>query len=248
MISTFLFQNYVAMFHQATVPTSSAVILSHGFPSQPFEDPKLEKNWDLAQMVNDNLGVDSFLMHYSGLGKSHGEFSFLESVQDSLKLSREIQARFKYDRIHLIGHSWGGLITMNIYAALPVALRGAVVLLSPFTIFPDDEVLEAILREIDEESDIPYRYPTMEAVVADFQSVKHEHSPIQLVDTHGFRGDRFMILQAQNDGAVPEENTRRFVSRFSTPPVYEEVQTDHKFLVDRDMWLSMIIKFLREQG
>ncbi len=69
---------------------------------------------DLAQWINQYLDVNVYILHYRGLGESHGNFKFTQALHEAVEV---------FDRVNLsepvkavIGHSWGGMVGMNVAA------------------------------------------------------------------------------------------------------------------------------------
>ena len=93
-----------------------AVVLLHGFPGN-------EKNLDLAQDMR-RAGWDVLYFNYRGSWGSPGDFTFehsMEDVQSALAYLRkpENAAKLRLDpkRIVLMGHSMGGMMSVNVGAA-----------------------------------------------------------------------------------------------------------------------------------
>lgn len=218
----------------------------HGFPAQPPWDPAREKGRDIAERIARDVGHDAFVMHYAGLGQSGGKFSFPKSVTDSIAFVRHLQREYGYSKVHLVGHSWGGLVALNVYQALPEDVRGNVVLLSPFVFFPDDALLRQALVAIGGQTTIHYAAgDTIDDAVRDLRAVESSHNPLHVVAQVPALGARTLILQADRDDEVPVEHTRTLVARFPQRPQYYEVPTDHKFSIDRDRWINAIVDFLK---
>ncbi|PJC65212.1 MAG: hypothetical protein CO021_00305 [Deltaproteobacteria bacterium CG_4_9_14_0_2_um_filter_42_21] len=238
------FRNFTLTFSpQDSKPRETAVLVFHGFPAQPPWSEAAEKNRDLAEKLAREGGCDSYLMHYAGLGKSDGTFSFLASVRDSIELAQLLQPR--YTKFHLVGHSWGGLVALNVYASLPPNLRGRVALLSPFTIFPDDVLLRQALEMIQSETKISYAAgDNFDDVLQDLRDVERSYNPFAVLQRHPTLGASTLILQAIDDNEVPAQSTQRFVNAFGRKPLYGEVDTDHKFSKGRDRFMQAVAAYI----
>lgn len=240
------FANFTMRFARSLTPSREAAVVFHGFPAQPPWDPAREKGRDIAERIAQDVGHDTFVMHYAGLGQSGGKFSFPHSVTDSIALVDHLRREYGYRTIHLVGHSWGGLVALNVYQALPENVRGNVVLLSPFVFFPDDALLRQALAAIGGQTTIHYAAgDTIDDAVRDLRAVESSHNPLQVVTQVPALGARTLILQADQDDEVPVEHTRRLVAQFPQPPQYYEVPTDHKFSIDRDRWIDTTVAFLK---
>lgn len=240
------FKNYTLRFARSTVPSREAAVVFHGFPAQPPWDPVREKNRDIAERIAQDVEHDTFVMHYAGLGRSSGNFSFPHSVTDSIALVDRLQREYGYSKVHIVGHSWGGLVALNVYQALPEDVRGNMVLLSPFVFFPEDALLRQALAAIGGQTTIHYAAgDTIDDAVRDLRSVESSHNPLHVVTQLPALGARTLILQADQDDEVPVEQTQKLVEKFPQRPKYFEVPTDHKFSIDRDRWIDAIIAFLK---
>lgn len=83
------------------------ILLLHGYPGN-------EKNLDVAQVMR-NAGWNVVFFHYRGAWGAEGDFSFTNSEQDVIVVTKFLQQadigqKFKIDtkRISYIGHSMGG--------------------------------------------------------------------------------------------------------------------------------------------
>ncbi len=114
------------------------VIFFHGFPG------RTTKNEDVFNFVNEKLGYSTHLFHYKGLGRSKGHFSFLSSIEFSISLAKKLSNDFK--KIHIIGHSWGGLVGVNAFCNVDEQKRGALILLNPLVKIPGQEQILGIVK------------------------------------------------------------------------------------------------------
>lgn len=224
--------------------TREAVMICHGFPAQPAVSATVEKNRDIAEELMRTGRYDAYVMHYSGLGSSAGSFSFVNSVIDSVEFALKLLDKFEYEKLHLVGHSWGGLVALNIYYRLPSHLRGRVVLLSPFTIFPSDEVLKSAILAINADTVIKYACGGVDEVVDELRVVEEKYSPINIVKELKSLGSNTTIIQAIEDDEVPVEFTRDFVKLFLITPKYIEIDTEHKFQRSRSHVIREIIRYI----
>ncbi|MEX0300399.1 MAG: alpha/beta hydrolase family protein [Kordiimonas sp.] len=88
------------------------IILLHAFPG-------FEKNLDMAQALR-RQGYNILFFHYRGTWGSGGNYSWSGSLHDVhtaidyLKRPENIEKyRVDIDQIHLVGHSWGGMLSLK---------------------------------------------------------------------------------------------------------------------------------------
>lgn len=243
------FSNYTAYFPAADAATQCACLLLHGFPALPvpgFE--QCEKNIDIARVVPQKLGVDTFITHYKGLGRSSGQFSFFDSVSQSIATAKKICRRFGYSRMHLIGHSWGGLVATNTYFALPADQRGNMVLMAPFNHFPEDAVFRRLLESISNDPAVKFQAQDMDGIMEEIERVKKKFNPrtvakiLAAEQAPGLGGITF--LQPTIDDEVPTESVQEFSKLFGNNTHYFEVESDHKFLKRRDVIVDLVVTAL----
>ncbi|MGE3760341.1 MAG: hypothetical protein AB7H97_21430 [Pseudobdellovibrionaceae bacterium] len=211
-------------------------LIFHGFPSRKT------KNLDLAQELCWRTGDDGLILHYPGLGKSPGPFSFVASVTKSLEFVKtEVLPR--YEKINLIGHSWGGLVSLNVSELLGEKL-GKMLLFSPFNAIPKDEELKIFVSHLMKTVQIEYWGSTHENSCAEIETLRLQYNPRDIAKKMKWKPNQVTILQAINDEPVPERTTREFARLFDLPCKYEEMDIDHSFITEREkLYLRMFEAF-----
>ena len=225
--------SYVVALTQASEASREAILFLHGFPANLGN-----KNFDVATAVHQKTGSDVFLIHYRGLGESPGAFSFSDSVQESMTLAKELVQQRGYEKLHLVGHSWGGLIALNILKSLGKT-QGKTILLSPLSHFPDQETSAAIITSI--KADLPkiFGSKTNNEVLADLAKAEAQFGPLNLV--HEVDGKSVLIVQARHDDEVPPAATKVLMSKFKESPKYIELDQGHSFFESRHELITTII-------
>jgi len=231
-------------------PSPEAVVVFHGFPGEPprGEEHKyaaLPKRWiDLREAIFARLGMDGYSPRYEGLGGSRAPFSFTRSVTRSLDLARELAGRHR--KVHVIGHSWGGLVAYNVHRELPQA--GKLVLLSALV----DLVSDAWIREFLP----PYirNYPqilgedpaALERAAADMGEVLRRFNPA----TRAARGRpdarKTLVLHGTRDTYVDIGAARRLKERLDAH--YIELDTDHSYTDSRATVVDAAVAFLADNA
>lgn len=218
----------------------------HGFPAETPVRPEWEKNQDIAARIAQSVPVDVYLSHYRGLGKSPGSFSFRRSVSDSLDLARAILNGGQHRILHVIGHSWGALVAMNVVRAIG-GLSGKIILLSPFNDIPSDDVLERVLRGVCVDVPIRFEAGDIQGAVQEIRAIAQDGDSRRIAAEITTVQGQVTILQAISDDEVPTASTREFVKYFRIEPEYIEVESDHKFSVNREHLIDLIISRLRKE-
>lgn len=229
---------HIQRFSSSKGETLDVCLMLHGFPAAVFSEPIYEKNHDIGLYIAQNTRMDVCLPHYKGLGKSCGSFSFIKSIADATDIGRELIDAYGYNRVHLIGHSWGGLVAMNVLRDL-VDNIGKVVLLSPFTEIPDATSLERLLKVISVDVHIDFEAGTIEDAVHEFIHVRQCNSPGAVAQL--CTKNDIMIIQSKEDDEVPVQSTRRFVEKFKVKPHYIEFESDHRFMLNRAQVMQLIV-------
>jgi len=224
------FKNYVLHVKPQELKGDTAILLLHGFPSESFNGTDQEKNEDLLRYLSETTGLEAYLHHYNGLGKSNkGNFSFIDSINDSLELTKLIL--LKHKNLILIGHSWGGWVAMNCINNLSRSIK-KLILLSPLNAIPNTESLESIMESI--KKDFPYltQDKPVSEFVKDLEKVNITHNPRQCINNID-SDSKIYIIQANDDQEVPRQTTDEFQNLFGLNCTYDVMDTDHSFIKNR---------------
>lgn len=229
---------HIQRFSSEKGKTLDVCLMLHGFPAAVFSEPSFEKNHDIGLYVSRNTKMDVCLPHYEGLGKSRGSFSFIKSIEDAIRIGHKLITVDGYRRIHLLGHSWGGFVAMSVLKALAGNV-GKVVLLSPFTEVPDAGSLKCLLESICSNVDITFESGSIDDAVYELIQVGQCQSPNAIAQV--CTSNDIMIIQAKDDDEVPAQSTRRFVEMFKVRPQYVELDSDHRFMLNREYVKQLIV-------
>lgn len=232
------FKNQHVLGFQNSPKSSDAFLFLHGFPAD-----KGVKNQDIAYAIYASLKDDVYLIHYTGLGDAPGAFSFSNAVCESIDLG--IQLSSIYRRVHLVGHSWGGLVAMNVAEAIGSGV-GKVLLLSPLSVLPGEDVARKIIASVLEEYPALFGLKSMEEIISDLDSVGRLFDPKKIASSVSRKCEWIAIWQAKHDEELSVELARDFVRYFDRMPKYREIEQDHRFSVDREDLIRLIVdEFLK---
>ncbi len=215
--------------------SQEAVVIFHGFPSE-----KLFKNRDIAMKVASELKLDSRVMHYFGLGESVGEFSFLRSIKDSINWTEHLLT--KYKKLHLVGHSWGGLVAINVLKAHFSKIE-KVILLSPFNDLHVDIEPILLVREIMKARPYLFYSRSEKQILEELITISKKFNPRDIAKSLPAKKS-IHIIQAKVDEDVPLKTTQEYLSFFKSKPKLEIWDIDHSFTKDREKLLKRVINLL----
>ena len=224
-------------------PSKEAFLFLHGFPDDPGN-----KNIDFAKRLCADTGLGALLPHYKGLGQSQGQFSFYDSVADCVCFVKDLIGKNKIQKLHVVGHSWGGLVALAIAKELPGAIA-SMILLSPLNAFPSAKDMDALLNEILNDPEGPdFSYATHQQFLDQLLKVKAEFNPRKMLN-HLLRALNFKIsiFQAAHDTELPTHQAKEFYKLLPQElSFYQELDTDHSFWDHRDENINLVTKHFLE--
>ncbi len=208
-------------------PSDQAVLLLHGFPAN-----RNTKNLDLADAIHRRENCHVFLLHYRGLGESAGVFSFRNSIEEAMGVVDRIHRDFSPKQLSVVGHSWGGLVAMNVTASRSEMVH-RLILLSPLCDLDKTHGLYGwIVRDVRNEVPGIYGDKPEAEVRADIDYVIANHDPKKVVKR--FRPDLpVTLIQAALDDTTPARAAKELLEFFPTRPEYIELPMDHSFTESR---------------
>jgi len=215
--------------------TSDCLLFLHGFPSL-----RSRQNLDLAEAATQEFHRKSFIPHYRGLGVSPGRFFFESSLVDAREALSNITKKFS--KVHLIGHSWGGAVALNLLKEHPTAIA-SLTLLSPLLDFEiTDASIIALAREV--RSDYPSLFASITEAeqIEDAKIIHKAHRPILWMSD--VKKVPLLVFQATHDPYTPKEKTILLVQAWDASARYLEIDLDHSFLNDRPLFKKTFLKEL----
>ena len=213
--------------------TGTATLFLHGFPGV-----RSKQNQDLAEKAA-KLGRRCFVPLYEGLGQSDGEFSFLKCREQVRVFAADLLSQ--YEKIDLVGHSWGGYLALGIAADAKEKVS-RLVLMSPLLHFFTLDLAQQAFR-LTAEGNPTLNLGSTDDLAREFHTLgtkdRAEESARDIsIDTS------VSIFQAATDDTTPASYAQNLVNLFRRRPPYEEVATDHSFLVDRSLALDRVLTAL----
>lgn len=229
--------------------TEAAVILFHGFPGEPPRGKEHlyshlpKRSIDVREAILAATGSDVYFPRYEGLGDSRGRFGFVRSVVRSAELAQELARRHK--TIHLVGHSWGGLVAFSAYRTLGAA-AGKLVLSAALVDLEGEARIRALFEPLLKE--YPYIMGddagARERAVADLLAVHRDYNPATLAAPGRPDGAKILILHGTRDETVSLEPARRLHEKLGSR--WAVLDDDHSYARDRAAMRRTIAGFLKD--
>lgn len=228
-------ETYVEAF-RGEIKSTEAVLVLHGYPADQGN-----KNQDIAEWISTFLKKNCYIMHYPGLGLSKGQFSFKYSIEISKLFLHHVQ-KLGYKKIHLIGHSWGGFVSLCLLDSLK-SVDANVVLVSPFLKIPTGRKLDDLVKQIYEETSAFLKHTSIDEMFLELTDISKSEN-FELFQKKIIKSKyAISIIQALNDLETPPSIAREFVSKLPALE-YQEINTDHSFTTERSLLKEFILKKL----
>lgn len=228
---SYLNQTYFEQFRETT-GDREAVLFLHGYPAE-----SAIKNRDIAEGVHQATDFDVFLIHYPGLDRGLGRFTFKKSKQAVFEFCEHLR-KLGYKTVHFVGHSWGGFLSLASNSFW--SQKSKIVLLSPFLEIPQDEKLTQFTRTIYTDTKKHLLPMTEQEVRDDLLALYQQNSFASMQSIFQKSTSEIYFLQALHDEATPPETARLALQNCQNPLViYQELETDHGF-TDRQFIIDMV--------
>lgn len=219
------------------VPASPRVLFFPGFPGI-----RSRQNREIAQGVADLAGLRCDVALYDGLGHAPGQFSFESCLADVLNSMKELRQSGLQD-VFLVGHSWGGYLSLAISSENHGWVRGLVLMSPLLHMLPSDVTVpyfEDHQRTNPEISTVPARELGRE--FERLQDTRPSGSFIRKLA----RDLPVLFLQSKDDTITPAKYALEAKSDFPKSIDLRLVDNDHSFLSDRPELARQIARQIEE--
>jgi pimeloyl-ACP methyl ester carboxylesterase len=223
---------------QLNSSNSRAVFMLHGFPGNLSR-----RNEDIGEEISKHLGVTVFLLHYRGLGRHNGPFSFLSTIEQAKSAFNSVKKDFQ--NWSIIGHSWGGLVAASLANEIPREQIEKVLLLSPFILIPETSELQEVLRIMQSEAPEIIGHSTLNELVVQLETIRKSNEPRTNLLKLNLPKEKLYILQASYDDVVLPQTTKSLIGLLRNKVNYEEMREDHSFLKNRTKVCARVLQVLR---
>lgn len=214
---------------------ADGIFIFHGFPSQK------NRNKDLAHFLFENTTASIFVHHYEGIGESLGQFYFEKTLSNAFRYVDKMTREFGLERIHFLGHSWGGFVSLNLLPILAADVE-SLVLYSPFTQIPKDVGVDELATNLMKEYPHLFFHRTFEDVCKEFRFLQQKYDYHKLLSRVHWNKPT-LVLQAKNDVATPEQKTRETLPLLGSQISYHELAIDHSFTEQRSNTFTLTKDF-----
>lgn len=224
--------------YSASEKSERVILIFHGFPSSQ------NKNEHIAEYLTQQLKADVFIFHYEGLGQSQGLFSFENSIQDAISYYKMVKAQ-GYRSVSLIGHSWGGLVALNLITTIESALLpNQLILLSPLNNIPVGDALMGLVDSLYAGSKESFKQ-SKETMAQQISVVASHYNPRHKIEELKSLKMPIHIIQASDDDKVHPQSTASFVDLIDSNHVqFEFLDTDHRFQTNQPHFLQRLAEVL----
>ena len=209
------------------------VLIIHGFPSHTT------KHHDLATRLA-LRGWATYMIHHEGFGESKGKFSFLPAVEKMREIASYIAKIHGSDKIHLIGHSFGGFVSLAIKE-----LASSLTLLCPLFTFDKKSIDDFVPRTFVDHKD-NLRYTSEKELEEGLHALLAKYPASKLVS--GLSEMDTFLLHGTNDETIPVESSRTLSEFLGSESTYKEVEDDHRFFEDRVGLMDLVSERFQRLG
>jgi pimeloyl-ACP methyl ester carboxylesterase len=233
------FQDLCIKAYSKSSDSKKCFVFFHGFPGEGV------RNEDLAEAISKHTDATCFVIHFGGLGNGRGEFGFRRSVEQSIACVDSIVASDKFESFSLYGHSWGGLVAINVASKIESKID-KLILASPYCVLPPKAMVRKILAGYVAESPALAHVFSIEEGVDDLDFIDQHFNPKKALLQIELKPGSTLFLQAKDDDEVPTAVSRAFLPNFPVTPEYHEVDQVHSFKKRADL-ISTLTNWLNSR-
>ncbi len=228
-----IYHDYLYIRQYLVAGAKRAWVFFHGFPGPGAElkDPTHERMGErFARFVNEH-GDDLFFPHYRGIKPSKGDFSILQSIKDGLWFMEFLQTK-RYQEVCIIGHSWGGMVAVNVLNQMPEIKINYLILQTPLAMIPDPEASASIIDENREiYPDILGKQPR-ELILQEMDQLRISYNPINLASK--IAPNNTIVVAGKTDNVTPLPMVEAFAKKMISPCQFLTYDEGHNF-ANRDL-------------
>ncbi len=211
------------------------IVFLHGIPGI-----RSKQNRDIAEVVARETKRECFLPLYAGLGHAPGTFSFQGCKRDVLEYVESVLDETT-GPIDLVGHSWGGFLSILVSAKYSPRVR-RLALMSPLVEFQKARLSgPAFAAMARSNPELMLEDPAV--LDREFLEI-HANDPIDRLIASLPVAMEVLILQAEKDEITPAESLLEKAALFKKSPVVEMIATDHSFVIGRESIAARLARFL----
>jgi alpha-beta hydrolase superfamily lysophospholipase len=194
--------------HTPSEKPKGIFVLLHGFPAW------VTKNYDVSEVLALE-GYQVYIPHHQGLGQSRGVFRFSENIKTIRHLLTQIKEQHPDLDLSLLGHSWGGYLSLRHLDLITDRL----ILLAPLARFPNDQRRHTLISSRDLNTEADLSEYTLETLEKEFKQLEQDVNYGLLQEEAS--APRSLLLYGTKDEVIPAYLIRDFAtdaksSRFET--------------------------------
>lgn len=210
-------------------------LVIHGFPSWS------SKNYDIAEHLC-LMGYEIFIPHHKGLGLSKGNFSFKKSISDVKKLILLIKQEKPGLRISLLGHSWGGFISLYLNQYVEEYL----ILLAPLLDVPNSTKMNYFLNYFFENHPLETSGYNKKTLKKEFLVLKNNFHLEKFIQH--IKNRKFLLLHGHEDDIIPIEHSTEFATKLSKLIDFDYIKMneDHRLTKKRELVFKQINDWIKK--
>jgi alpha-beta hydrolase superfamily lysophospholipase len=206
----------------------------HGFPSWS------SKNYDIAEHLC-LMGYEVFVPHHKGLGLSKGDFSFKRSITDVKKLISLIKKEKPTLKISLLGHSWGGFVSLHLHQYVEEHL----ILLAPLLEVPGSSQLKQFINYFFSNHPVETKKYNRLSLKKEFVELQKNFILENFIKN--LKERKFLILHGTEDDLIPINHSTKFAKKISKELScdYIRMDEDHRLTKKRNLVFAEINTWLK---
>lgn len=213
-----------------------AWLLLHGFPAH-----RGVKNLDVADALFRKTGDTVYILHYKGLGESRGTFRFTDSIRETRGVVDRIVGELGHEKIVVIGHSWGGLVALNLLLDRSPQIERTILLSPVCHMTKTEDLYKWLIDEAPNEWPGVYGELSRAEITADFDVILEKHLPSVIVPTLSTEVP-ISLIQAKLDAVTTADRAAALTTKFRKPIRYRELNLDHSFTENRRELIETIFQ------